>query len=234
MARILIVDDDKDICNALKKYLEDEDYETVLAHDGEEAIETFRKGNIDLILMDVMMPKMDGLQATDALREITNIPIILLTAKSEDEDKIHGLNTGADDYITKPFNSAEVVARVRSQLRRFQRLGGQAIDDGSVLVQGGIELDQKRKSVKIDGEDITLTPMEYGILLMLMSHPGHVFSSSEIYEHVWNDQSIGNESTVSVHIRHLREKIEIDPSEPRYVKVVWGQGYKLEEQNDRK
>ncbi|HCK88470.1 MAG TPA: DNA-binding response regulator, partial [Erysipelotrichaceae bacterium] len=186
----------------------------------------------DLILMDIMMPVMDGITATVKLREESNIPIIFLTAKSEDADKVLGLNIGADDYITKPFNPSELNARVRSQLRRFTQLGSQN-RRSDILVIGGIELNDTKKTVTVDSVPVSLTPMEYGILKLLMENPGKVFSSSVIYETVWNDHSIGNESTVAVHIRHLREKVEINPSEPRYIKVVWGQGYKMEDLNDR-
>ncbi len=230
--KILIVDDEKDICNALRIYLSAEKYEIIEAHNGEEALEAARKEHPDLILMDIMMPVMDGITATVKLREESNIPIIFLTAKSEDADKVLGLNIGADDYITKPFNPSELNARVRSQLRRFTQLGSQN-RRSDILVIGGIELNDTKKTVTVDSVPVSLTPMEYGILKLLMENPGKVFSSSVIYETVWNDHSIGNESTVAVHIRHLREKVEINPSEPRYIKVVWGQGYKMEDLNDR-
>ncbi len=230
--KILIVDDEKDICIALRIYLSAEKYEIIEAHNGEEALEAARKERPDLILMDIMMPVMDGITATVKLREESNIPIIFLTAKSEDADKVLGLNIGADDYITKPFNPSELNARVRSQLRRFTQLGSQN-RRSDILVIGGIELNDTKKTVTVDSVPVSLTPMEYGILKLLMENPGKVFSSSVIYETVWNDHSIGNESTVAVHIRHLREKVEINPSEPRYIKVVWGQGYKMEDLNDR-
>ena len=230
--KILIVDDEKDICIALRIYLSAEKYEIIEAHNGEEALEAARKERPDLILMDIMMPVMDGITATVKLREESNIPIIFLTAKSEDADKVLGLNIGADDYITKPFNPSELNARVRSQLRRFTQLGSQN-RRSDILVIGGIELNDTKKTVTVDSVPVSLTPMEYGILKLLMANPGKVFSSSVIYETVWNDHSIGNESTVAVHIRHLREKVEINPSEPRYIKVVWGQGYKMEDLNDR-
>ena len=230
MNTILICDDDRDIVSALKIYLTSEGYQTVEAYNGEEALAAVQQGNIDLILMDVMMPKLDGIRATAKLREEGNIPIILLTAKSEDSDKVLGLNIGADDYITKPFNPIEVLARVKSQLRRYTTLGGQhkAEDAPQVLRNGGIALDDAAKSVTVDGEPVSLTPIEYNILLLLMKHPGRVFSTGQIYELVWNDPSLGSENTVAVHIRHLREKLEIDPANPRYIKVVWGLGYKME------
>ena len=230
---ILICDDDRDIVSALKIYLTSEGYQTVEAYNGEEALAAVQQGNIDLILMDVMMPKLDGIRATAKLREEGNIPIILLTAKSEDSDKVLGLNIGADDYITKPFNPIEVLARVKSQLRRYTTLGGRqrAQDAPQVLRNGGIALDDAAKSVTVDGEKVSLTPIEYNILLLLMKNPGRVFSSGQIYELVWNDLSLGSEGTVAVHIRHLREKLEIDPSDPRYIKVVWGLGYKMEPNN---
>ncbi len=227
MATVLIVDDEKDIVSALKIYLRPEGYELLEAYTGLEALETVKTQPVDLVLMDIMMPGMDGMQATSLMREISNIPVILLTAKSEDTDKIMGLNIGADDYITKPFNPAEVVARVRSQLRRYMRLGGQVAAPGKLVI-GGIVLDDVAKSVTVDDTAVSLTPMEFGILKLLMEQPGKVFSSEEIYRRVWKDTPLGSEGTVAVHIRHLREKIEINPSEPRYIKVVWGQGYKME------
>ena len=232
MATVLIVDDEKDIVSALKIYLRPEGYDLLEAYTGLEALETVKNRPVDLVLMDIMMPGMDGIQATSLLREISNIPVILLTAKSEDTDKIMGLNIGADDYITKPFNPAEVVARVRSQLRRYMRLGGQPVTPGKLVI-GGIVLDDAAKSVTVDDVPISLTPMEFGILKLLMEQPSQVFSSEEIYRRVWKDTPLGSEGTVAVHIRHLREKIEINPSEPRYIKVVWGQGYKVEADNEK-
>lgn len=232
MATVLIVDDEKDIVSALKINLRPEGYDLLEAYTGLEALEIVKNRPVDLVLMDIMMPGMDGIQATSLLREISNIPVILLTAKSEDTDKIMGLNIGADDYITKPFNPAEVVARVRSQLRRYMRLGGQPVTPGKLVI-GGIVLDDAAKSVTVDDVPISLTPMEFGILKLLMEQPGQVFSSEEIYRRVWKDTPLGSEGTVAVHIRHLREKIEINPSEPRYIKVVWGQGYKVEADNEK-
>ena len=231
MYNILICDDDRDIVSALDIYLTSEGYATVKAYDGLEALELVKEHDIHLILMDVMMPNLDGIRATAKLRESTNIPIILLTAKSEDTDKILGLNIGADDYITKPFNPVEVIARVKSQLRRYTTLGGRskvAEDNSAVFSNGGITMDDNAKSVTVDGEQVSLTPIEYNILLLLMKHPGRVFSTGQIYEQVWKDPSLGSENTVAVHIRHLREKVEIDPANPRYIKVVWGLGYKME------
>ena len=230
MAKILICDDDADIVAALKIYLASPDYELFTASTGREALESIRENDIDLVLMDIMMPEMDGLAATARLREDFNIPVILLTAKSELSDKVLGLNVGADDYITKPFDPIEVQARVRSHLRRYMRLGGRMEPEPKkdVITIGGVELDDAAKSVTVDGEPVSLTPIEYNILHLLMRNPNRVFSSSQIYELVWNENAIGSEGSVAVHIRHLREKIEINPSDPRYIKVVWGQGYKME------
>lgn len=227
MANILICDDERDIVSALKIYLSTEGYTLFEAYTGREALEIVKKNEIHLILMDIMMPELDGISATAKLREEYNIPIILLTAKSEDTDKVLGLNIGADDYITKPFNPMEVSARVRSQLRRYMQLGCGSRQRG-ILRIGGIQLDDMRKTVLLDGEEVNLTPTEYEILKLLMEHPGQVFSPAEIYQQVWKDQPIGSEGTVAVHIRHLREKVEINPADPRYLKVVWGQGYKME------
>ena len=232
MYTVLICDDDRDIVSALDIYLTSEGYRTIAAYNGEQAIEAVREENVDLILMDIMMPRLDGIRATARLRESGgNIPIILLTAKSEDTDKVLGLNIGADDYITKPFNPIEVIARVKSQLRRYTTLGGktpaQTAEDG-VLRNGSILMDDEAKSVTVDGEPVSLTPIEYNILRLLMKNLGRVYSTAQIYEQVWNDPALGSENTVAVHIRHLREKIEIDPANPRYLKVVWGLGYKME------
>ena len=226
---ILICDDDKDIVSALDIYLTSEGYRTIKTYNGLEALEATRREEVHLILMDIMMPELDGIRATARLREGSNIPIILITAKSEDTDKILGLNIGADDYITKPFNPLEVMARVRSQLRRYTMLGGVERETAAdVLTVGPISMDDGAKEVTVDGESVSLTPLEYNILKLFLSHPGQVFSSAQIYEQVWNDPVCGSENTVAVHIRHLREKIEINPAEPRYLKVVWGLGYKLE------
>ena len=227
MYRILICDDEKDIVAALKIYLEAEGYETLCAYDGQEALETLRANEVHLVLMDIMMPEMDGLSAMVKLRELSNVPVILLTARGEDTDKVLGLNVGADDYITKPFNPVEMLARVRSQLRRYMQLGGGQQKE-SVLRIGGVELDDKAKQVAVDGESVALTPREFEILKLLMQHPGEVFAPKAIYRRVWDEEPYGAESTVAVHIRHLREKIEISPAEPRYIKAVWGQGYKFD------
>lgn len=228
MYNILICDDDKDIVSALDIYLTSEGYKTYKAYDGLEALKMVDQHDIQLVLLDVMMPGLDGIRTTAKLRENKNIPIILLTAKSEDSDKILGLNIGADDYITKPFNPIEVIARVKSQLRRYTTLGGREKIEDNVIRNGGIALDDGAKSVTVDGESVSLTPIEYNILKLLLRSPGRVYSTSQIYEQVWNDPSLGSENTVAVHIRHLREKIEIDPANPRYIKVVWGLGYKME------
>ena len=228
MYNILICDDQKDIVNALKIYLAPEGYNLLTAENGEQALRAVEMEEIHLILLDVMMPRMDGITATARIREISNVPIILLTAKSETEDKVLGLNVGADDYITKPFAPEEVLARVRSQLRRYARLGGAAVEPEGVLTIGTISLDDRTKTVTVDAEAVNLTPTEYSILKLLMHNPGKVYSTKALYEAVWNEAAIGSEGAVAVHIRHLREKIEINPSDPRYLKVVWGQGYKLE------
>lgn len=231
MARILITDDEKDIVNALEIYLKPEGYEIQKAYTGKEAVDAVRQGKIDLVLLDVMMPVMNGLEAMSQIRTFSNVPIILLTAKSEDTDKVLGLNIGADDYITKPFNPAEVIARVRSQLRRYISLGGSKSQGERILVNGGIVLNEDAKSVTVDGNPVNVTPIEFGILELLMQNPGRVFSSADIYRRVWNEDAYGSEATIAVHIRHLREKIEITPKEPRYIKVVWGLGYKMEKEN---
>ena len=232
MYNVLICDDQPDIVNALKIYLTPEGYNLFEAFTGQEALDIVRKNDIHLILLDVMMPVMDGITATSKIREFSNAPIILLTAKSETEDKVLGLNVGADDYITKPFVPVEVLARVRSQLRRYDRLGSKPETVDGNLTVGGVTLDDRTKSVMVDGEAVSLTPTEYAILHLLMSNPGKVFSTKVLYESVWQETALGSEGAVAVHIRHLREKIEINPSEPRYLKVVWGQGYKME--SDRK
>ena len=227
MYRVLICDDQPDIVNALKIYLKPEGYELLTAANGKEAIELVQDHKIDLILMDIMMPVMDGITATAKIREFSTVPIILLTAKSETEDVVLGLNVGADDYITKPFVPVEVLARVRIQLRRYgmQQTAMPAADE---IVVGGITMNDREKLVTVDRDPISLTPIEYAILKLLLENPGKVYSSKEIYRLVWQEQPMGSEGAVSVHIRHLREKIEIDPGNPRYIKVVWGQGYKME------
>lgn len=228
MNRILVVDDDRDIVAALEIYLTTSGYQVSKAYNGREALEQLRNHEVDLVLMDVMMPQMDGIAATKKIRETSNVPILFLTAKSEDVDMINGLNVGADDYITKPFKPMEVLARVKSHLRRYTQLGGQVKDQNNLLTVGPICLDDGAKRVTVDGETVNLTPLEYSILRLLMKNAGQVFSTGQIYEQVWNDPVLGSENTVAVHIRHLREKIEIDPAHPRYLKVVWGLGYKME------
>ena len=231
MYNILICDDDKDIVNALKIYLTDPQYRLLTAYNGLEALETAEKEDLHLVLMDIMMPQMDGISAMVKLREKSNVPVILITAKGEDSDKILGLNVGADDYITKPFNPAEVTARVRAAIRRYTQLGAGTARPKTLRV-GGLEMDDEAKQVCSDGEEIALTPKEYEILKLLMASPGKVFSPRDIYKRVWEEDPLGADSTVVVHIRHLREKLEIDPARPRYLKVVWGQGYKIEEWKD--
>lgn len=227
MYNVLVCDDERDIVSALKIYLTSEGHNVIEVYNGKEAVEVVSSQEIHLVLMDIMMPIMDGIQAMVKIREFSNVPVILLTAKSEDMDKVLGLNVGADDYVTKPFNPVELQARVKSQLRRYMQLGSGA-KDSSKLRMGGIEIDDKAKEVTLDGEKISLTRTEYDILKLLMDHPGEVFSPNQIYEKVWNDNPYGTENTVAVHIRHLREKIELNPQEPRFLKVVWGRGYKME------
>lgn len=227
MYNILICDDEKDIVSALKIYLGAEGYNTLCAYNGNEALALLEKNEIHLILMDIMMPECDGITALSVLRESSNIPVILLTAKSEDTDKILGLNVGADDYITKPFNPVELMARVRSQLRRYIELGGKPAQKTQLAI-GNIELNDSEKQVYVDGDAVSLTPTEFEILKLLMQNAGTVLSPKEIYRRVWDDETYGAENTVAVHIRHLREKIEINPAEPRYLKVVWAHGYKME------
>lgn len=228
MYSILICDDEPDIVSALKIYLTSPDMKIFTAGNGKEALDILEREEIHLILMDIMMPVMDGISAMVKIREKSNIPVILLTAKSEDSDKILGLNIGADDYVTKPFNPAEVIARVRSCLRRYMQLGGgNTRKSDETLKTGGIELDDREKQVTVDGEKVSLTPTEFDILRLFLKNPGKVFSPRDIYREVWHDSPLGSENTVAVHIRHLREKIEINPAEPRYITVVWGQGYRL-------
>ena len=231
MYNILVCDDEKDIVSSLKIYLTSDGYRVYEAYDGQEAVDIIRNEDIQLVLMDVMMPKMDGIQAMVKIREISNVPVILLTAKSEDTDKVLGLMVGADDYVTKPFNPVEVQARVKSQLRRYLQLGG-GLQKQECITIGPISMDDRSKEVYLDGELVSLTRTEYDILKLLMENPGQVFSPNQIYEKVWKDEAFGTENTVAVHIRHLREKIEINPAEPRYLKVVWGRGYKMEGDSD--
>lgn len=227
MYNILVCDDEKDIVSALTIYLTTAGYQVFPAYDGTEALDLLRREDIHLVLLDIMMPKLDGIAALTRLREASNVPVILLTAKSEDTDKIQGLNLGADDYVTKPFNPVEVLARVKSQLRRYLQLGGGTVRP-TALRLGGIALDDRTKEVTLDGDPVSLIPREYDILHLLMGSPGTVFSPKRIYRAVWGEEPFGVENAVAVHIRHLREKLEIDPSDPRYIKVVWGQGYKME------
>ena len=228
MYNVLICDDQPDIVNALKIYLTPEGYRLFTAFNGLQCLETVKREDIHLVLLDIMMPGMDGITAAAKIREFSNVPIIFLTAKSETEDLVLGLNVGADDYITKPFVPLEVLARVRSQLRRYAKLGSRPAESDHVLTVGAITLDDNTKAVTVDGEPVALTPIEYSILRLLMHNPGKVYSTRALYELVWQEAAIGSEGAVAVHIRHLREKIEINPSEPRYLKVVWGQGYKIE------
>ena len=229
MAKILVCDDDKDIVEEIYIYLTQEGYEVLKAYDGDEAIKVLKRNEVDLLIMDVMMPRLDGIRATLKIRENMSLPIIILSAKSEDADKILGLNIGADDYMTKPFNPLELVARVKSQLRRYTQLGSTARSDNqSEFRTGGLVIRDDLKEVTVDGEKVKLTPIEYNILLLLVKNQGKVFSINQIYENIWNEEAIGADNTVAVHIRHIREKIEINPKEPRYLKVVWGVGYKVE------
>ncbi|MCL2828182.1 MAG: response regulator transcription factor [Oscillospiraceae bacterium] len=225
---ILICDDDKEIAAAIAVYLTNEGYQTHLAHNGVEALAALEETDIHLILMDIMMPKLDGLQATMEIRKRRNIPIIMLSAKSEDTDKIMGLSLGADDYVTKPFNPLELIARVKSQLRRFTVLGSAPTPQEGVFTVGGLTIDDNHKTVTVDGADVRLTPLEYKIALLLIRNPGRVFSIDEIYERVWGEDAYAADNTVAVHIRRIREKIEFDPKNPNYIKVVWGIGYKME------
>lgn len=231
MAKILVCDDDKEIVEAIEIYLTQDGHQILEAYDGIEAVEILKKESVDLLIMDIMMPRMDGIRATLKIREENNIPIIILSAKSEDADKILGLNIGADDYITKPFNPLELVARVKSHLRRYMQLGSTTIKESeAVYTVGGLAINDDLKEVTVDGEPVKLTPIEYNILLLLVKHQGKVFSIDQIYENIWNENAVGVDNTVAVHIRHIREKIEINPKEPRYLKVVWGVGYKIEKQ----
>ena len=230
-AKILVCDDDKEIVEAIEIYLTQDGHQVLEAYDGIEAVEILKKESVDLLIMDIMMPRMDGIRATLKIREKHNIPIIILSAKSEDADKILGLNIGADDYITKPFNPLELVARVKSHLRRYMQLGSTTIKESeAIYTVGGLAINDDLKEVTVDGEQVKLTPIEYNILLLLVKHQGKVFSIDQIYENIWNENAVGVDNTVAVHIRHIREKIEINPKEPRYLKVVWGVGYKIEKQ----
>ena len=229
MFNILVCDDDKEIVDAIDIYLSQEGYHILKAYDGLQAIEIMKKEEVHLILLDIMMPNLDGIRATRKIRETSSVPIIMLSAKSEDVDKILGLNIGADDYITKPFNPLELIARVKSQLRRYTQLGNLATEEKeAVYVCGGLVVNDDLKTVTVDGEPVKLTPSEYNILVLLIKNQGKVFSIEQIYENIWNEEAIGADNTVAVHIRHIREKIEINPREPRYLKVVWGIGYKIE------
>lgn len=229
MYTVLVCDDDKEIVEAIEIYLSQEGYRILKAYDGEQALKVLNEEKVDLLVIDVMMPRLDGIRATLKIREENNIPIIILSAKSEDADKILGLNVGADDYVTKPFNPLELVARVKSQLRRYTQLGGTVQDrKDKVYEVGGLRINDDLKEVTVDGEPVKLTPIEYNILLLLMKNQGRVFSINQIYESIWNEEAIGADNTVAVHIRHIREKIEINPKDPRYLKVVWGVGYKIE------
>ena len=229
MFNILVCDDDKEIVDAIDIYLSQEGYHILKAYDGLQAIEIMKKEEVHLILLDIMMPNLDGIRATRKIRETSSVPIIMLSAKSEDVDKILGLNIGADDYITKPFNPLELIARVKSQLRRYTQLGNLATEEKeAVYVCGGLVVNDDLITVTVDGEPVKLTPIEYNILVLLIKNQGKVFSIEQIYENIWNEEAIGADNTVAVHIRHIREKIEINPREPRYLKVVWGIGYKIE------
>lgn len=230
MTNILVCDDDKEIVDAIEIYLQQEGYQIYKAYDGEQAIKVLKEMNIQLLIIDIMMPRLDGIHATLKIREFSSVPIIFLSAKSEDTDKILGLNMGADDYITKPFNPLELVARVKSNLRRYTQLGSLNVENNALYQVGGLCMNDDTKEVTVDGEPVKLTPIEYNILFLLVKNQGKVFSIDQIYENIWNEEAIGANNTVAVHIRHIREKIEINPKEPHYLKVVWGVGYKVEKQ----
>ena len=230
MQTILVCDDDKEIVEAIEIYLQQEGYSVIKAYDGEQALQLLKENEVHLLIIDVMMPKLDGIRATLKMREESSIPIIILSAKTEDSDKILGLNVGADDYLGKPFNPLELVARVKSQLRRYTLLGNAKEQSDAVFEVGGLSINDDLKEVTVDGEVVKLTPIEYNILLLLVKNQGKVFSINQIYENIWNEDAIGADNTVAVHIRHIREKIEINPKEPRYLKVVWGVGYKIEKE----
>lgn len=227
---ILVCDDDREIVDAIEIYLNQEGYRVLKAYDGEQALEVLKTESVQLVIIDIMMPKLDGIRATIKIRESNSVPVIFLSAKSEDTDKILGLNVGADDYVTKPFNPLELVARVKSNLRRYTSLGSLNVTNNALFVAGGLCMNDDTKEVTVDGESVKLTPIEYNILLLLVKNQGRVFSIDQIYENIWNEEAIGADNTVAVHIRHIREKIEINPKEPRYLKVVWGVGYKVEKQ----
>ncbi len=230
MMNILVCDDDREIVDAIEIYLNQEGYHVLKAYDGEQALEVLKTESVQLVIIDIMMPKLDGIRATIKIRESNSVPVIFLSAKSEDTDKILGLNVGADDYVTKPFNPLELVARVKSNLRRYTSLGSLNVTNNALFVAGGLCMNDDTKEVTVDGEPVKLTPIEYNILLLLVKNQGRVFSIDQIYENIWNEEAIGADNTVAVHIRHIREKIEINPKEPRYLKVVWGVGYKVEKQ----
>ena len=230
MTNILVCDDDREIVDAIEIYLMQEGFGVIKAYDGEEAIEQLKKNDIKLLIIDIMMPKLDGIRATMKIREYSSIPILFLSAKSQDSDKILGLNIGADDYIAKPFNPLELIARVKSHLRRYTKLGNELEVVEHVYSVGGLVINDETKEVTVEGEAVKLTPIEYNILLLLVKNQGRVFSINQIYENIWEEEAIGADNTVAVHIRHIREKIEINPKEPRYLKVVWGVGYKIEKQ----
>ena len=230
MMNILVCDDDREIVDAIEIYLNQEGYRVLKAYDGEQALEVLKTESVQLVIIDIMMPKLDGIRATIKIRESNSVPVIFLSAKSEDTDKILGLNVGADDYVTKPFNPLELVARVKSNLRRYTSLGSLNVTNNALFVAGGLCMNDDTKEVTVDGEPVKLTPIEYNILLLLVKNQGRGFSIDQIYENIWNEEAIGADNTVAVHIRHIREKIEINPKEPRYLKVVWGVGYKVEKQ----
>ena len=230
MMNILVCDDDREIVDAIEIYLNQEGYRVLKAYDGEQALEVLKTESVQLVIIDIMMPKLDGIRATIKIRESNSVPVIFLSAKSEDTDKILGLNVGADDYVTKPFNPLELVARVKSNLRRYTTLGNLNVENNALFRVGGLCINDDTKEVTVDEEPVKLTPIEYNILLLLVKNCGRVFSINQIYESIWNEEAIGADNTVAVHIRHIREKIEINPKEPRYLKVVWGVGYKIEKQ----
>jgi Response regulators consisting of a CheY-like receiver domain and a winged-helix DNA-binding domain len=232
MFQILVCDDDKAIVEAIEIYLVQEGYQIHKAYDGEEAMQVLKNESIDLLIIDVMMPRLDGIRATLKIRENNSLPIIILSAKGEDADKILGLNVGADDYVTKPFSPLELIARVKSQLRRYTQLGNTIKQEDKIYASGGLSINDDLKEVQVDGELVKLTPIEYNILLLLVQNQGRVYSIGQIYENIWNEEALGADNTVAVHIRHIREKIEINPKEPRYLKVVWGVGYKIEKHTE--